>query len=316
MLDELVDGDVVLRVGVFEELLLVGVGIRRVHITVLAQTVRRTVLQHVDDTAGAHVLTSGTLVAAEGELRVELEGELVVDLDVGFHVQVGAAHARAENDTLVLRLCQRDVELHLLRAAADVDVGGVVDGSLAHHLVLPVVGGQRAVHIKVVGVAEVGLEELRVAGARTVAGVPLVLVFGKVGSVHQVERLRDVADAEAAVERHLHGALLGALRGDDDYTVTTLGTVDGRQRGIFQDINRGDVRRGNIVDVVHLETVDDVERRVRLRHRGAATNADVYIGTGLTVNRRHLHTGNLTLQGYGSRRHRHDLQLGSADGAD
>ena len=123
-----------------------------------------------------------------------------------------------------------------------------------------------------------------------------------------------MADFQVTVERHLHLALLGTLGGYHNYAVTTLRTVDGCQRSVFQHVNRGNVRRGNVVDVVNLETVHNKQRVVFLGYRGAATYADVDIGTWLTVNRRHLHTGNLTLQGYSSRCSRHNLQLGTTDG--
>ena len=114
MLDELVDSDIVLRVGIGEELLFIGVGIRGVYIAELTQTVGGTVLQHVDDTTRTDVVTAGTLVATERELGVELQAQLVADLHVGLEVQVGTAYARAQDDTLVLRLCDRYVELYFL----------------------------------------------------------------------------------------------------------------------------------------------------------------------------------------------------------
>ena len=260
----LVDGNVVLRVGIGEELLLVGVGVGGIDISVLTQTVRWAVLQYVDDTARTHVLTTGTCVAAERELRVELHRQLVSNLHVGLHIEVRAAYTRAQNDTLVLALCQRDVELHLLRTTPNIHVGRVVQRRLAHHLVLPVVRRQRAVHVEVVGVAEVRAEELTVRRACAVAGVPLILVNSKLLGIHQVELLRYVADVQVAIEAHLHVACLGALRGYHHNAVTTLRTIDGSEGGILQNIDGRNVRRRNVVDVIHLEAINDVERLVRL----------------------------------------------------
>ena len=260
------------------------------------------------------MLTTGTGVATERELRVERHRQLVGNLDVGLHIEVRAAHTRTEDDTLVLTLGKRDVELHLLRTTTNVHVGRVVQRCLTHHLVLPVVRRQRTIHVEVVGVTEVRTEELTVAVTCTGSRVPLVLVLGKLLGVHQVELLGYVADVEVAVEAHLHIASLGVLRGDHHNAVTTLGTVDGGQGGILQNINRCDVRGRNIVDVVHLETVHDIEGLVGLCNRRTATHTDVNIGTRLTVDRRHLHTGNLTLQGHSCRGHGHHSQLCTADG--
>ena len=163
MLLELIDSDVVLRVGIVEELLLVRVGIRRVDITKLTQTIGRTVSEHVDDTAGAHVVATGTLVTTESELRIDLERELVAQLHLGLDIYHSTANTGTEDDTLVLTVGDRSIELHILRTTTDSNVGRVVDRILAHHLILPVVGIQSAVHIEVVRVAEVGTEELGIA---------------------------------------------------------------------------------------------------------------------------------------------------------
>ena len=89
--------------------------------------------------------------------------------------------------------------------------------------------------------------------------MPLILVVGKVLSIHEVEFLGEMADVQVAVETYLDLTFFGTFSGYNHNTVTTLGTVDGCQGGILQNVDRCDIRRGDIVDVVHLETVYNVE---------------------------------------------------------
>ena len=104
MLDKLVDGDVVFRIGVVEQFFLVGVGVRGVNISKLSQTVSGTIFQYIDDTTGTNVVTTGTLVTTEGEFRVELQSQSICNLDVGLEVNVSTTYARTKDDTLVLTL--------------------------------------------------------------------------------------------------------------------------------------------------------------------------------------------------------------------
>ena len=130
--------------------------------------------------------------------------------------------------------------------------------------------------------------------------MPLILVVGKLLGVHEVKCLRNVADIQVTIERYGDLTFLGTLCGDHHNTVTTLCTIDGGQGGVLQNVDRGNIRGRNIVDVVHLEAIDNEQWVVLLGHRRAATYADVNISTGLTVDGRNLHTGNLTLQGHSS----------------
>ena len=96
--------------------------------------------------------------------------------------------------------------------------------------------------------------------------MPLILVLDEVGGVHKVELACKRAYGEVAVERHLNLTFLGRLGGDDNYTVTTLGTVNGCKGGILENVDRSDVRRRDIVDVICLETIDNIKRFVTLGH--------------------------------------------------
>ena len=139
MLDELVGCNIILRVGVVEELLLIRISVCRVDITILTHTVCRTILQYVDDTTGTYACTTCTLVTTEDELRVELECEVSCELSIQLCVDVGTANTRTEDDTLVLRVCERYIELNLVRTTTNGNVSRVVQRSLVHNFVLPVV---------------------------------------------------------------------------------------------------------------------------------------------------------------------------------
>ena len=75
-----------------------------------------------------------------------------------------------------------------------------------------------------------------------------------------------MANTQVSVKRYLHLTFLGTLGGYHNYTITTLGTVNGSQRGVLKDVDRSNVRRGDIVDVIHLETIDDVQWFIGLCH--------------------------------------------------
>ena len=104
-----------------------------------------------------------------------------------------------------------------------------------------------------------------------------------------------MADVQVAIEWHLYLTFFGRLGGYHNDTITTLRTVDGGQRGILQNVDAGDVRWRNIVDVIYLKTIDNKQWVVFLRDRRAATYTDVNICTRLTVDSRYLNTGNFTL---------------------
>ena len=102
-----------------------------------------------------------------------------------------------------------------------------------------------------------------------------------------------MADRPLGVEVNLGLALGGTLGGDYDYAVAALGSVDSGQGGILEDVNRLNIRGGDIVYVVGLESVDDVKRIVGLGHRRRSAHTDVDVGSGLTVDCGDLHACNL-----------------------
>ena len=89
----------------------------------------------------------------------------------------------------------------------------------------------------------------------------------------------------------------------------TACTVDSRQRSILQYVDRLNIGRRNVVDVVSGETIDDEERLTGTRQVHGTTHADIDVGTRGTIDRRYLHTGDLTLEGLSSRCYRHHSQF-------
>ena len=104
---------------------------------------------------------------------------------------------------------------------------------------------------------------------------------------------------EAAVVGDVGGAFLAGLGGDEHDTVTGLRAVDGGGGGVLQDLHGFDHRRIQVLDVVHLQTIDDEERSDVTGVRGITTDADVGTGTRSTGGVDDLDTGGLTLEGSG-----------------
>jgi hypothetical protein len=74
-----------------------------------------------------------------------------------------------------------------------------------------------------------------------------------VGDLRKTE-LHAVVDLRAVG----HAAALGR---DDDHAVGRARTIYRGGGGVLEHLDRLDVRVGEVVDIVHLETIDDVERR-------------------------------------------------------
>ena len=88
-----VAGDVIHRVGIGKRCFGIGVGYTvGPYKAKLTDTVGRTIAEHVDDTACAHVVTAGTLVATIGYFGVELEGKIGENLGLELSVDVGTTY--------------------------------------------------------------------------------------------------------------------------------------------------------------------------------------------------------------------------------
>ena len=230
--------------------------------------------------------------------------------------------AMAGHDAVLVVVVVAEHELRLLVAARDADVVVLRQGIAAEDLILPVDAGTAAVFagdavvgagVEVVGrhvAAEHARPLVHVAGV----GLELVLVLHVVGDVQQVELLAQHVEREVGGVLYGGFARLAGLRGDEDDAVRALRTVDRGGRGVFQDVDRGDVVDVDVLKtVLHGEAVDDVERGGRLRDRRTAADGDVDVGARRTALRYDVHTGGLTREGLRRRGNGHVLEVVAHD---
>ena len=92
------------------------------------------------------------------------------------------------------------------------------------------------------------------------------LQAGELVGVHQPDLVGDVVGGPGGREIDLGTARRPLLGRDDHHAVRAPGAVDGRRRGIFQDIDGFDVRRvqSRRHGTLGREAVDDVKRRAGL----------------------------------------------------
>ena len=200
--------------------------------------------------------TAGVTVAVLGvhELGVEVHGQVVVkQRRVEVDSSRVALEARGLEDTLLVGVTHR----HAIRQVAAHRAG--------HHHVVVVADGFAEDFVLPVGV--VFAQCLQGFG---LAGVALVEVFHESSiliAVHHVDGFLLHAQRHATVVRHA-GLLAAAafLGGDDDDTVRTAATVDGRCRSVFQHVEALDILRVDNTQsvrhtldtrLVHGHTVDD-----------------------------------------------------------
>ena len=163
----------------------------------------------------------------------------------------------------------------------------------------PVVGGQTVVEVYVVVAAEKGLV---VVGDVVPDQAELILESYEVLGVHGLDGVAVGHPFLTVVGVDTDGYLasfLTALGGDDDYSVRTAGTVDGGREGILQHVHGLDFGSSDIVDVVHRETVHDVQRRGVLCDGSASADTDLDVSVRVTLSGGYRHTGHPSGQGLG-----------------
>ena len=166
--------------------------------------------------------------------------------------------ARTDDDTLLIGHRKRYGVLRLFRTAGHREVVHV-ERSVLEKFVLPVdplphvfVIFERAVQIVQIGIHARGL--------------PFDLIADKIVGIHHLHLLGHVLEAVGSRVGDGGFALEAAVGLDDDDTVGTACSVDGRGGGILQHGQRSDVRhvdrrRG---EILHRESVDDIQRRIAL----------------------------------------------------
>ena len=268
------------------------------------------VLRHDADRGGGEgARIDGIAVAGRGvgvgelvrQAQTEGGGLGDVDVHVGAEAELVEAHAGVVavvvgvEDTLLIVVVAAHVVTDVLRTAADAEVGAARGGALLEDGVDPVHGG---VEVRV-GAAEV--EALLVVGdGRHAAevGVEAVVVVHPLLRAGELRQAGRPDETGLGLEGDLRLGLGTALGGDEDDTIGTTHTVEGRRGCILEDGEGGDVLG---VDKVHVafHAVDE-HQRLAVGAEGVHT-ADPEVGacarlTGL------LHdddTGQFTGQGGG-----------------
>ena len=166
-------------------------------------------------------------------------------------------------------------------------------GERAHRFLRPVGVGK----VDRVGAVARGFNhDIRVARGCAAVHRSCVVVIHVVNGVAEIGTVEGLLHAEVAVVAHLHTACRTALGGDDDYTVTGLGSVHRGRRSVFEHRDR---LHGRGVEFVHvrLEAVDQDERIGTQQRRDTANLDFCTVAARHAGALRHENTSCTTLKG-------------------
>ena len=233
--------------------------------------------------AAAAALRVHLVVVRTAEDDVRRSGDVFRDVVFEIRADRDALVSALLDDAVLIEVAQAERSLEGRAAARDVH-GVVGDHGRPEDFVLPV------------GVPHVGCDLLGREDRRLVVDAGLLVQIGHVFVAAQhVHLLVEGLDADAAVVAHPDFALLGALRRDDHHAVGSPRTVDGRRRGVFENLHRLDVRRVDHVDVAR-KSVDDPQGFVVALDRVGAADADLDGRSGLSVELVDLHARDTSLE--------------------
>ena len=246
---------------------------------------------------------------------VEIERDALVGLELRLQAEVVAAVIRTDHDRLVIETRIGGVPLELVAAARNREIVVELLARAAEELVHPVVALHVVVEVDVGKRPEIGFVVVR---HLVLDGGQFVLPFGE---LRRVERLHlvlagDVLETPIYIVIDVDLAFLAALGGDEHDAVGTARTVDGRREGVFQNVDRLDLRRGNVADALHREAIDDVERRSVGRERARTADADADLSVGVALRGGDLHAGHASRHRLGHRGHGHLLERLGVDRGD
>ena len=114
-----------------------------------------------------------------------------------------------------------------------------------------------------------------------------------------VEFVGELPDGGPVVHRNLSRPAFGGAGLDQDHAVGAAGTVDGRGRGIFQDLDRFDVRGVDLRQVAGVadgESIDYDQRGVRTVERTVAADTHYGARPGILRSVHDLQSGGTALQ--------------------
>src|SRR5690606_32610277 len=142
-----------------------------------------------------------------------------------------------------------------------------------------------------------------------------VIQFGVLARIHHVEFFRDPLDAVAAGYFHTRRAFTPLFGGHNDDPVGTAGSVDGRRRCIFEDLDAFYVGR---VDERRLgrESIDNPQRFVSTLDGVCSAYADLHARTGLSRVLLYLDASREALQRLSYVSTRKVRKVAAADGGD
>ena len=206
-------------------------------------------------------------------------------------------------------MCIAKCILDILGTAIDIDVVVERVTCATVNKILPVVGRDVVIHIEILIVAE------KVGIRRNLTGIVVVLQESKlilpcsiVSCTEHILLLGNLFPAIISIVAHLCLAFLTALGSHQDNTVSTTATIDGGRRSVLQHGDVLNVIGRNVTDTLNGETIDNVQRLVRLGDRTTATHTNLNFSIRRTFSCCNLHTNHLTRQGLRSVGNRYCLQ--------
>ena len=124
-----------------------------------------------------------------------------------------------------------EIELGLLRATTDAKIMVESLTRAAKHLVLPIIGSRVGIEVRVLPIAEKLGEFLLVISQQSIFSLPSHIIHW----VKSVQGLGHLLPTIISVIVYAHFAFLTAFGSNQDYTVSTAGTVNGGRGSVFQD---------------------------------------------------------------------------------
>ena len=219
----------------------------------------------------------------QGVARVGTEGETVV---------VGPVEIAA-HDTFLVGVAEGKIVVHCLGSAAHGDFVGLLRGVEVEHFLLPVGALAVAERVGVAG-GVAAVDEAFVDHQRIFAGI------------EDLTHLPGVGDTVREIVIHVRLPLDALLRRHEDHAIGGAGAVHGAGGRIFQNFDRLDVRRVQVVDAAgDGHAVHDVDRVGGVDGADAA-DADPRRGARLAGGGGDRHAGGEALEGVVHARRRGD----------
>ena len=140
-----------------------------------------------------------------------------------------AAVVRIADDAVLI--VHRERRTVARRAVASREIQRILlDGCRLENLILPVDAPHVAIILNAASIAQVGVVEIGF-------GHDLLLEFHEVVGIHEFDLLGNLGESPTGVEREPRLAGFSEFGGNDYHAVGSPGTVDGRGRGILENVD-------------------------------------------------------------------------------